>query len=149
MKSSDLISFVPKDNVGLNLGKTTIYVYPHISEEMSNNEKAYLFLVNKSALESAYVTPKVRLQSFSDLTGTTSLVGILQARHVDHAMTVIRRAGSFTVRSYHSFNGLIIPNCHVPNGQLNTRSAARPTRFQIFWHNSEKSKFAEMSLEKN
>ena len=58
MKSSDLQSFVPKDNVGLNLGKTTIYVYPQISEEMLNNEKAYSFLVNKSALESADVSPK-------------------------------------------------------------------------------------------
>ncbi len=90
MKSSDLQLFVPKDNVGLNLGKTTIYVYPHISEEMSNNEKAYSFLVNKSALESADVSPKVRLQSFSDLTGTTSLVGILQTRHIDHALAFIR-----------------------------------------------------------
>jgi hypothetical protein len=45
MKSSDLQSFVPKDNVGLNLGKTAIYVYPHISEEVSNNEKAYSYLV--------------------------------------------------------------------------------------------------------
>jgi hypothetical protein len=111
LNSSDLQSFVPKDNVSLNLGKTTIYVYPHISEEMSNNEKAYSFLVNKSSLMSADVNPKVRLQSFSDLTGTTSLVGILQARHVDHALSFIRRAQSFTVRSYHRPNGLIIPNC--------------------------------------
>jgi hypothetical protein len=81
MKSSDLQSFVPKDNVDLNLGKTTIYLYPHILEEMSNNEKAYSFLVNKSVLELAEVSPKVRLKSFSNLTGTTSLVGILQARH--------------------------------------------------------------------
>jgi hypothetical protein len=43
MKSSDLQSFVPKDNVGLNLGKMTIYVYPHISKEMSNNEKGMQF----------------------------------------------------------------------------------------------------------
>jgi hypothetical protein len=35
MKLSKLKSFVPKDNVSLNLGKTTIYVYPHVSEEMS------------------------------------------------------------------------------------------------------------------
>ena len=118
MKSSDLQLFVPKDNVGLNLGKTTIYVYPHISEEMSNNEKAYSFLVNKSALESADVSPKVRLQSFSDLTGTTSLVGILQTRYIDHALAFIRRAQSFTVCSYHSSNGLIIPNCNQVNGML-------------------------------
>ena len=99
MKSSELKSFVPKDNVSLNLGKTTIYVYPHISEEMSNTEKAYSFLVNKSALEATDINPKVRLQSFSDLTGTTSLVGILQARHIAHALFFIRRAQSFTVPS--------------------------------------------------
>jgi hypothetical protein len=58
LNSSDLQSFVPKDNVSLNLGKTTIYVYPHISEEMSNNEKAYSFLVNKLSLESAGVKPQ-------------------------------------------------------------------------------------------
>ena len=118
MKSSDLKSFVPKDNVSLNLGKTTIYVYPHISEEMSNTEKAYSFLVNKSALESTDINPKVRLQSFSDLTGTTSLVGILQARHVDHALSFIRRAQTFTVRSYHRPNGLIIADCYKPDGTL-------------------------------
>ena len=78
MTTAEDQSFVPKDNVSLNLGKTTIYVYPHISEEMSATEKAYSFLVNKSALESADVSPKVRLQSFSDLTGPTSLIGILQ-----------------------------------------------------------------------
>jgi hypothetical protein len=50
-QSSDLQSFIPKDNAGLNLGKTTIYVYPHISEDMSNTEKAYSFLVNKSSLD--------------------------------------------------------------------------------------------------
>jgi hypothetical protein len=82
MTSSDLQSFIPKDNVSLNLGKTTIYVYPNISEEMSNTEKAYSFLVNKSALDSPDVNPKVKLQFSSDLTGTTSLVGILIARHV-------------------------------------------------------------------
>ena len=118
MKASELKSFVPKDNVSLNLGKTTIYVYPHISEEMSNTEKAYSFLVNKSALEATDVNPKVRLQSLSDLTGTTSLVGILQARHIDHALSFIRRALAFTVRSYHGPNGLIIANCTQPNGDL-------------------------------
>jgi uncharacterized Zn finger protein (UPF0148 family) len=136
MKSSDLKSFVPKDNVGLNLGKTTIYVYPHVSEEMSNNEKAYSFLVNKSALESADVSPKVRLQSFSDLTGTTSLVGILQTRHIDHALAFIRRAQSFTVRSYHSSNGLIIPDCNQPDGTLRltdnqTNTLRRPENIQF------------------
>jgi hypothetical protein len=118
MNSSTLQTFIPKDNVGLNLGKTTIYVYPHISEEMSNTEKAYSFLVNKSALESADVNPKVRLQSFSDLTGTTSLVGILQSRHVEFALGFIRRAASLTVRSYHGPNGLIIPGCNQANGSL-------------------------------
>jgi hypothetical protein len=91
MKSSDLQSFVPKDNVGLNLGKTMIYVYPHISEDSSNNEKAYSFLVNKLALESIDINPKARLQSFSKLTGTTSLASILQApRHINHALAFIR-----------------------------------------------------------
>jgi hypothetical protein len=89
IKSSDLQSFVPKNNVGLNLGKMTIYVNPHILEEMSNNKEAYSFLVNKSVLEPASVNPNVRLQSFSNLTGTTSLVGILQARHIDHALPFI------------------------------------------------------------
>jgi uncharacterized Zn finger protein (UPF0148 family) len=118
MTSSDLQSFIPKDNVSLNLGKTTIYVYPNISEEMSNTEKAYSFLVNKSALESTDVNPKVKLQSFSDLTGTTSLVGILIARHIDYSLSFIRRAQSFIVRSYHSNNGLIIPGCQQPDGTL-------------------------------
>ncbi len=135
MKSSELKSFVPKDNVSLNLGKTTIYVYPHISEEMSNTEKAYSFLVNKSALEATDINPKVRLQSFSDLTGTTSLVGILQARHIAHALSFIRRAQSFTVRSYHRPNGLIISDCLQANGNLKptdnqTQANRRPEDIQ-------------------
>jgi hypothetical protein len=111
MTSSDLQSFIPKDNVRLHLGKMTIYVYPNISEELSNTEKAFSFLVNKSALDSTDMNQKVKLRSFSNLTGTTSLVGILVARHVDHALSFIRRKQSFTVRSYHSSNGLIIPGC--------------------------------------
>jgi hypothetical protein len=61
MMSSNLQSFIPKDNVSLNLGKTTIYVYPNILEEMSNTEKAYSFVVNKSGLDLTDVNPKVKL----------------------------------------------------------------------------------------
>jgi hypothetical protein len=112
-------SFIPNDNVSLNLGKTTIYVYPHILEEMSHMEKASSFLVNKSALESAKdVSPKVCLQSFSDLTGNTSLIGILQACHVNFTLSFIKRAQSFTVCSYHGPYGLIIPICMQDNGTL-------------------------------
>jgi hypothetical protein len=119
MTSSDLQSFISKDNVvSLNLGKMTIYVYPNISKEMSNTEKAYSFLVNKSALDSTNVNPKVKLQSFSDLTGTTSLVSILIARHLDYSLSFIQRAQSFIVCSYHSSNGLIIPGCEQPDGTL-------------------------------
>jgi hypothetical protein len=94
---------------------------------MSHTEKSYSFLVNKSALESADVSPKVRLQSFSDLTGTTSLIGILQARHVDFALAFIKRAQSFTVRSYHGPNGLIIPGCTLDDGTLKLTDAQTST----------------------
>jgi hypothetical protein len=95
-----------------------IYVYPNSSEEMSTTEKAYSLLVNNSALDLTNMNQKVKLQSFSDLTGTTSLVGILIARHIDYSLSLIQHAQSFIVRSYHASNGLIIPGCEQSDGTL-------------------------------
>ena len=52
---------------------------------MSNAEKVYAFMTNKAVIESADIPVKVSLQTFGDLTNTTSLVGILQAWYTDHA----------------------------------------------------------------
>jgi cytochrome c len=56
-------NFVPSDNLPLNLGKHTMYVYPSLHGEMSLSEKSYMFMVNKSALKSANIPIKAHLQA--------------------------------------------------------------------------------------
>jgi hypothetical protein len=111
-------SFIPKDTVALNLGKHTIYVYPSVTEDMSYSERSYAFMLNKSALESADILIKTRLQVFGDKMGTASLMGILQARYADHAVAFMRNATNFQVLSYHGLNGRIIAEAMEPNGEL-------------------------------
>jgi hypothetical protein len=111
-------SFVPKDSIALNLGKHTIYVYPSVTEDMSYSERSYAYMLNKSALESADILIKTRFQVFGDKMGTSSLMGILQARYADHAITHMRTANNFRVLSYHRLNGKILATAILPNGNL-------------------------------
>jgi hypothetical protein len=71
-------TFIPKHSIALTLGKHTVpYIYPDIQADMSHTEKSYGFMVTSSALESADVPIKMKLQVFAGATGTTPLVGIL------------------------------------------------------------------------
>eukprot|EP00957_Ditylum_brightwellii_P148885 11335055-Ditylum_brightwellii.AAC.1 len=67
-------NFLPKKNISLQLGKATVYVYPHFTAGMPTAEKAFGFMVIKSALKAADLTGKARLQSLGDLTSTTLLI---------------------------------------------------------------------------
>ena len=111
-------NFVPSDNVPLNLGKHTVYVYPSVHGEMSLSEKSYAFMVNKSALESADIPIKARLQAFGDKMAATSLINILQAQYQSHSQQFIHRISKFKPRSYHGLNGRIIADSQMPNGDL-------------------------------
>jgi hypothetical protein len=75
-------------------------------------------MVNKSALESADIPIKARLQAFGDKMAATSLINILQARYKSHSQQFIRRISEFEPRSYHGLNGRIIADSQMPNGDL-------------------------------
>eukprot|EP00978_Attheya_sp_CCMP212_P030315 scaffold111041_cov65-Attheya_sp.AAC.1 len=47
--STMLQSFAPKKEIPLTYSKSTVYVYPSITEGMPNAEKSYTFMMNKSA----------------------------------------------------------------------------------------------------
>jgi hypothetical protein len=91
-----------------------------------------LAMVTSSALESADVPIKTKLQVFAGASGTTPLVGILQTRFIAHALQYIRTQNNFSVISYHGRNGRTLTNATLPNGQLKpvnnqTNANYRPT----------------------
>ena len=111
-------TFVPKASIPLSLGKTTVYIYPNIEENWADAEKSYGFTVTKSALESADIPIKTKLQVLGDHTSSTSLVSILQARYIQHLLQFIKTAGNFKVLDYQGRNGKIIIDCTQNNGHL-------------------------------
>jgi hypothetical protein len=82
-------TFIPKHSIALTLGKHTVYIYADIQPDMSHTEKSYGFMVMSSALESADVPIKTKLQVFAGATGTMPLVGILQTCFISHALQYI------------------------------------------------------------
>ena len=75
-------------------------------------------MVTKSALESADIPIKTKLQVLGDSTSSTSLVSILQARYIQHLLQFIKTVGNFKVLDYQGRNGKIILDCTQPNGHL-------------------------------
>eukprot|EP00978_Attheya_sp_CCMP212_P014939 scaffold38308_cov34-Attheya_sp.AAC.5 len=115
-------SFVPKKEIPLVYSKSTVYVYPSVTEGMPNVEKSYAFMMNKSAFATANIKIKMKIQAFANSLNSTVLVNIVQAKFIKHATTYITSAGNFTVDSYHGRNGLIIPDCLDVNGDLRPTS---------------------------
>eukprot|EP00957_Ditylum_brightwellii_P167327 12738522-Ditylum_brightwellii.AAC.1 len=102
---AEVKSFAPKKAITLQLGKGTVYVYPHFTAGMQSTEKAYGFMIDKATLEVADGPYKTKIQMFGDLTGTTPLVSMIQEQFVVHALRYVKKAGQFSDRSYHGLNG--------------------------------------------
>eukprot|EP00978_Attheya_sp_CCMP212_P040006 scaffold213926_cov36-Attheya_sp.AAC.1 len=111
-------SFTPKKEIPLTYGKSTVYVYPSITEVMPNAEKSYAFMMNKSAFATADIKIKTKIQVFANSLNSTPLANVVQAKFIKHATTYITSAGKFTVDSFHGRNGLIIPDCLDVDGDL-------------------------------
>ena len=79
-------TFIPKEQISLSYGKSTVYVYPPIVEGMSNAEKSYAYMTNKAAISTADINPKTKLQAFGHSMGCTALVNVMQTSFVDHAL---------------------------------------------------------------
>jgi hypothetical protein len=62
-------TFIPKEQISLSYGKSTVYVYPPIVEGMSNAEKSYAYMMNKAAISTADINPKTKLQAFGHSMG--------------------------------------------------------------------------------
>ena len=89
MISNNEAAFVPKDNIPISLGKSTVYLYPSITPEMTYHEKTFGFMVTKSALEAADVPIKTKLQVLGDNLGCTALVGIMEVIYLKYAKEFI------------------------------------------------------------
>eukprot|EP00978_Attheya_sp_CCMP212_P005060 scaffold11190_cov32-Attheya_sp.AAC.1 len=133
--STMLQSFAPKKEIPLTYGKSTVYVYPSITEGMPNAEKSYAFMMNKSAFATADIKIKTKIQAFANSLNSTPLANVVQAKFIEHATTYITSAGKFTVDSYHGRNRIIIPDCLDVDGDLRPMSGeaaanCRPEGFQ-------------------
>eukprot|EP00978_Attheya_sp_CCMP212_P000198 scaffold349_cov29-Attheya_sp.AAC.1 len=120
-------SFMPKKEIPLTYGKSTVYVYPSITEGMPNAEKSYTFMMNKSVFATADIKIKTKIQAFANSLNSTPLANIVQAKFIEHATTYITSTRKFTVDSYHGRNGLIIPDCLDVEGNLRPTSGEPAT----------------------
>eukprot|EP00978_Attheya_sp_CCMP212_P043307 scaffold280213_cov80-Attheya_sp.AAC.1 len=80
-------SFTPKKEIPLTYGKSTVYVYPSITEGMPNAEKSYAFMMNKSAFATADIKIKPKIQAFANSLNSTPLANVVQAKFIEHATT--------------------------------------------------------------
>ena len=114
MSSNASKVFVPKQFVPTTLNKTTVYIYPTLTNQMNENEKTYGFGVTKNALKSASLIPfKTRLGCLKQSTNSASTVDVVSSRFVHHATQFITKVENIDVKSYHGKNGYVIPNCTV------------------------------------
>eukprot|EP00978_Attheya_sp_CCMP212_P043110 scaffold275582_cov32-Attheya_sp.AAC.1 len=124
--STMLQSFAPKKEIPLTYGKSTVYVYPSITERMPNVEKSYTFMMNKSAFATADIKIKTNIQAFANSLNLAPLANVIQANFIEHARTYITSTGKFTIDSYQGRNGLIIPDCLDIDGDLRPTSGEAP-----------------------
>eukprot|EP00957_Ditylum_brightwellii_P007716 583057-Ditylum_brightwellii.AAC.1 len=64
---------------------------------MPTAEKAFGFMVIKSALEAVDLTGKARLQALGDLTSTTPLITVLQEQYMQFAAQYHKKPAQFSV----------------------------------------------------
>jgi hypothetical protein len=106
--------FVPKQFTPITLDKTTVYVYPMLSNSMNETEKTYGFGVTKNALKAAsMISFKTRLECLKQSTNSASTVDVISNKFVDHAEEFISKVSNITVTSYHGPNGHVIPDCTI------------------------------------
>jgi hypothetical protein len=122
--------------MAVNLGGQTLYMYPTLSATMTHAEKSYGFMMTQTALESADIHIKSKLQVLSDKTNTSALVVILKTRFVEHAVAFIRQPGKFNVVSYHNHTGKTIATAMLDTGLLRpvdnqTNNTRRPSGLQF------------------
>eukprot|EP00957_Ditylum_brightwellii_P076013 5778190-Ditylum_brightwellii.AAC.1 len=110
-------NFVPKKTISMQVGKCTVYIYPHFSTGRPATEKAYAFMLNKAALEASDTSFKTKIQAFGHLTSTTPLVSVIQEMLINHATEFITKVGQFQVRTYHGLNRRVIP-VYLANGTI-------------------------------
>ena len=106
--------FVPKPYDILNIHKTTVSLYPKLTDDMSPNEKSYGLLVTKNALETADIPVNTRLQQLGQRTDCVHTVTTLMNRYISHANYFVRQNKNFSVLSYHDKTGRVVPNAVNP-----------------------------------
>ena len=105
------VSFVPKENNRITMGKVTLFTYNRTNHLMKPSEKAFAFMVNKSAMSSANFYPKLKSKLFSDLTQSTALSTVIDSRFHLFSKEYVKNVDYLTVMSYHDVNGKRIKNC--------------------------------------
>ena len=115
----DVGSFVPKNCVDRQVHKTTLCLYPRLTDSMTLQEKNYAFLINVRELSSADIPAATRLSLLSQLMDEPNLVSIITDRYVAFVNKYLRQNVNFTVLSYHDHTGRVISNAIDPaTGQL-------------------------------
>lgn len=105
-------SFTPKASIPINLGKSTVYIYPTITADMSEAERQHAFTVTKNALKAASsVSFKTRLECLKQHTNSTSIVDVVGERFINHSKDFINQVGNLTISTYHGSNGRVIQDC--------------------------------------
>jgi hypothetical protein len=94
---SDSRTFIPKEQIPVHCRKSAIYIYPPIKEGMSDAEKLYAFMINKTAILTEDIHPKVKLRHSATLHLAFHLSTLCRRNSISHENKWIFKAGYYNV----------------------------------------------------
>lgn len=108
-------SFAPKKMIPVTLNKTTVYLYPTLSNTMNVNKRTHRFTVTKNALAVTPSVPwKTKLECLKQQTNSVSTVDVIASCYTNHSNKFITCVANLNIQSYHGSNGNVINNCIDP-----------------------------------
>ena len=116
--------FTPKKYVDITIGKTSCQVYPTLTPTMSKAEKAFGFLVSKTAIFQSDAPVRAQLTAFGQTTSTSALVEVMINQYLTSANRAILDASLYLFHSLASNNS---------NSKQYSRHSSHPSLAYFSW----------------
>ena len=106
------LSFVPKKKVPYHYGKTTLLLYPDVTNDMMDAERTLAFNVNKLALSNQpALESSTMLSIMGEKHNCTNTVDVQLAQWYAEGFKGLLLPDDVSMHSYHDHTGAQIDNC--------------------------------------
>ena len=111
--------FKTKNKITRTFGRTTIMVYPDVTSDMDDIERALAYNIDKSALINARAIPySQKLSIFREILGCSNLVEVELRTYTNAAFAFLKQGTNLTLITYHNKQGAIVNNALDNTGTL-------------------------------